>query len=53
MNPEGKVHDWTDLPEDEYPELSQVATGGPIPEVTQKFIENLQACQGKGEIKLL
>ncbi len=50
MNPEGKVHDWTDLPEDEYPESVAVSAGGPTPEITQKFIENLQTCQGKGTI---
>jgi len=48
MNPEGKVQDWTDLPEDELPELQQIASGGPSAEIAQNVVENLQACKGKG-----
>merc|ERR1712038_197103 len=48
MNPEGKLHDWTDLPEEEIPELQQVATGGMNPEAARQMLENLQACKGKG-----
>ena len=44
MNPEGKLHDWTDLPEEEIPELQQVATGGMNPEAARQMLENLQAC---------
>ena len=49
MNPEGKVHDWTDLPEDDVPEMAQVATGG-NPEAAHAMVENLQACKGRGKI---
>merc|ERR1712088_643469 len=48
MNPEGKLHDWTDLPEEEIPELQQIATGGLNPEAARQMVENLQACKGKG-----
>merc|ERR1719412_3038676 len=48
LNPAGKVHDWTDLPEEEIPELQQIATGGLNPEAARQMVENLQACKGKG-----
>merc|ERR1719412_1744081 len=48
MNPEGKLHDWTDLPEEEIPELQQIATGGLNPEAARQMVENLQACKGRG-----
>jgi len=48
MNPEGKLHDWTDMPEDELPELQQIAAGGPSAEIAQHVVENLQACKGRG-----
>ena len=51
MNPEGKLHDWTDLPEEEIPELQQVATGGMNPEAARQMLENLQACKGKGKMR--
>ena len=50
MNPEGKLHDWTDLPEDEIPELQQIATGGQNPEIAHQMVENLQACKGRGKM---
>merc|ERR1712026_414227 len=46
MNPEGKLHDWTDLPEEEVPEMAQVATGG-NPDAAHAMVENLQACKGR------
>merc|ERR1711981_374966 len=45
---EGKLHDWTDLPEEEIPELQQIATGGLNPEAARQIVENLQACKGRG-----
>ena len=51
MNPEGKLHDWTDLPEEEIPELQQIATGGLNPEAARQMVENLQACKGKGKMR--
>merc|ERR1719412_2967947 len=48
LNPAGKVHDWTDLPEEEIPELQQIATGGLNPEAARQMVENLQACKGRG-----
>ena len=52
MNPEGKLHDWTDLPEDEVPEMAQVAAGTGNPEAAHAMVENLQACKGRGNHKL-
>ena len=49
MNPEGKLHDWTDMPEDELPELQQIAAGGPSAEIAHNVVENLQTCKGKGK----
>ena len=48
MNPEGKLHDWTDVPEDELPELQQIAAGGPSVEIAHNVVENLQTCKGRG-----
>ena len=48
MNPEGKLHDWTDVPEDELPELQQIASGGPSAEIAHNVVENLQTCKGRG-----
>jgi hypothetical protein len=45
MNPEGKLHDWTDLPEEEIPELQQMTQN---PEATRQISENLQSCKGRG-----
>lgn len=52
MNPEGKLHDWTDLPEDELPELQQIATGGLPPEAAHQMVENLNACKGRGKARV-
>ena len=52
MNPEGKLHDWTDLPEDEVPQMAQVAAGTGNPEAAHAMVENLQACKGRGNHKL-
>ena len=52
MNPEGKLHDWTDLPEEEIPELQQIATGGLNPEAARQMVENLQACKGRGKMRV-
>ena len=41
------MHDWTDLPEEEVPEMAQVATGG-NPDAAHAMVENLQACKGRG-----
>ncbi len=49
MNPEGKLHDWTDVPEDELPELQQIASGGPSAEIAHNVVENLQTCKGRGK----
>ena len=51
MNPEGKVHDWTDLPEEELPELQNIATGGLNQEASRQMLENLQACKGRGKMR--
>ena len=48
MNPEGKLHDWRDLPEEEMPDMSQIAYVG-NPEIAQTLVSNLNSCQGKGK----
>merc|ERR1719393_1201475 len=52
MNPEGKVHLWDDLPEDQRPDLSQVAVHAApnlsLPEVADPVAESLNAGIGKG-----
>ena len=52
MNPEGKLHDWTDVPEDDLPELQQmgVGVGDKSAEMAHNLVENLQACKGRGKI---
>ena len=55
MNPEGKLHDWTDLPAEEIPEygeIQQMATGGFNPEAARQMVENLEACKGKGKMRV-
>ena len=47
MNPEGKCHDWTDLPENEVPEVPGGGGGN------HAMVDNLQACKGRGKIKEL
>ena len=49
MNPEGKVHDYTDLPEEDIPELQQIVQQNP--EAARQMVENLQACKGKGKMR--
>ena len=49
MNPEGKLHDWTDMPDEEIPELQQIASGGPSAEIAHNVVENLQTCKGRGK----
>lgn len=49
MNPEGKLHDWTDLPEEEVPELTQVAMIG-NPEIAKTLVTNLNDCKGRGKV---
>lgn len=49
MNPEGKLHDWTDLPEEEVPELTQVAMIG-NPEIAKTLVTNLNDCKGRGKM---
>ena len=46
------MHDWTDLPEEEIPELQQIATGGLNPEAARQMVENLQACKGRGKTRV-
>jgi len=51
MNPEGKVHEWDDLPEDQKPGYTQVATHAAphnLPDVVDPVAESLNAGVGKG-----
>merc|ERR1712055_1186026 len=51
MNPEGKVHEWDDLPEDQKPGYTQVATHAAphnLPDVVDPVAESLNAGIGKG-----
>ena len=52
MNPEGRVHDYTDLAEEDVPDLQQIATGGHNSEAQRQMVENLQACKGKGKMRV-
>merc|ERR1712223_1251896 len=47
MNPEGKMHDWSDLPEEEVPEITQMAMVG-NPEIAKTLATNLNDCKGRG-----
>jgi len=47
MNPEGKLHDWTDLPEEEVPEKIQIAMVG-NPEIAKTLSTGLNDCKGRG-----
>ena len=49
MNPEGKIHDWTDLPEQEQPQMHVMAAGGISPDTAHHVVESLESCQGRGE----
>lgn len=48
MNPEGKLHDWTDLPPEELPDMPVLAAGGLSPDTAHYVVENLQSCKGRG-----
>ena len=49
MNPEGKLHDWTDLPEEEVPEKIQIAMVG-NPEIAKTLSTGLNDCKGRGKV---
>eukprot|EP00092_Neocalanus_flemingeri_P034850 GFUD01037925.1.p1 GENE.GFUD01037925.1~~GFUD01037925.1.p1 ORF type:complete len:788 (+),score=145.42 GFUD01037925.1:382-2745(+) len=53
MNPEGKVHEWDDLPEDQKPNYNQIAVHAAphhnLPDVADPVAESLNAGVGKGE----
>jgi len=53
MNPEGKVHEWDDLPEDQRPDYQTIAQHAapnvPLPDVADPVAESLNAGIGKGE----
>ena len=49
MNPEGKLHDWTDLPEEDVPEMTQIAMVG-NPEIAKTLVTNLNDCKGRGKV---
>jgi len=52
MNPEGKMHEWDDLPEDQKPNYNQIAVHAApnlnIPDVADPVAESLNAGIGKG-----
>merc|ERR1719412_3116291 len=48
MNPEGKLHDWTDLPEEEVPDELRVAYQG-NPEIAKTLVEGMNNCKGRGK----
>merc|ERR1719249_515298 len=52
MNPEGKVHEWDDLPEDQKPDYQQIAVHAapnvPLPDTADPVAESLNAGVGKG-----
>merc|ERR1712168_503109 len=52
MNPEGKVHEWDDLPEDQRPDYQTIAQHAapnvPLPDVADPVAESLNAVIGKG-----
>merc|ERR1711892_840337 len=56
MNPEGKVHEWDDLPEDQKPNYSQISVHAApnlnLPDVADPVAESLNAGIGKGEPSL-
>ena len=49
MNPEGKLHDWTDMPEEEVPEMAQIAMVG-NPEIAQTLVSGLNDGKGRGKV---
>ena len=44
MNPEGKLHDWQDLPEEEVPEITMVGTNA------HSLVQNLNEEKGRGKV---
>jgi len=56
MNPEGKVHEWDDLPEDQKPNYQQIAAHAApnisLPDVADPVAEALNEGIGKGEPSL-
>jgi len=52
MNPEGKMHEWDDLPEDQKPNYNQIAVHAApnlnLPDVADPVAESLNAGVGKG-----
>ncbi len=48
MNPEGKLHDWSDLPEEDLPEMAQVVMVG-NPEIAKTLSTSLNDCKGRGK----
>ena len=49
MNPEGKMHDWSDLPEEEVPDMSQMVMVG-NPDVAKALAEGMNECKGRGKV---
>ena len=49
MNPEGKIHDYQDLPEEEVPEteLDYAMVGNP--EIAKTLVEGMNQCKGRGK----
>jgi len=47
MNPEGKMHDYSDLPEEEVPDMSQMVMVG-NPDVAKALAEGMNECKGRG-----
>ena len=52
MNPEGKLHDWSDLPDEEVPEMAQIAMVG-NPELAQTLVRNLNEEKGRGKVSFM
>jgi len=52
MNPEGKLHDWQDLPEEEVPEMDDlVNTGNPeVAHTLGMMVQNLNEEKGRGKV---
>ena len=48
MNPEGRIHDYNDLPEEEVPDMDQVAMVG-NPEIAKTLVEGMNNCMGRGK----
>ena len=51
MNPEGKLHDWQDLPEEEVPEMVEVNVGNPeVAHTLGIMVQNLNEEKGRGKV---